>query len=182
MNIMSYAVFLKLDTDPILWSVFSVSTRTPLGSDPLNIYCFSGGQGCSIILGEPCSSWTCLKHHNHVSVFLRVETSGAAYPREPSDIWPSRFGGHHWWSTATLILCIDSHKGSNICILELKRGHILQHDRYTFAILFTYCYTDFVSSNPENLEDAQTLKRYFGSVPVLLDWRDCGHRTSWGKP
>lgn len=39
---------------------------------------------------------------------------------------------------------------------------------YTFAILFTYCYTDFVHNNPNNLEDADRLRRYFGSVPLSI--------------
>eukprot|EP00435_Cladocopium_sp_Y103_P035386 s836_g9.t1 len=39
---------------------------------------------------------------------------------------------------------------------------------YTFAILFTYCYTDFVHNNPNKLEDAERLRRYFGSVPVSV--------------
>ena len=42
-------------------------------------------------------------------------------------------------------------------------------ERYTFAILFTYCYTDFVHNNPNSLEDAERLRRYFGSVPLCLD-------------
>lgn len=46
--------------------------------------------------------------------------------------------------------------------------------RYTFAILFTYCYTDFVHNNPNNLEDADRLRRYFGSVPLCLD----NHKTT----
>jgi len=39
---------------------------------------------------------------------------------------------------------------------------------YTFAILFTYCYTDFVTNNSDNSPDAETLRRYFGSVPLSM--------------
>lgn len=45
----------------------------------------------------------------------------------------------------------------------------LDSSRYTFAILFTYCYTDFVTNNSDNSPDAETLRRYFGSVPLFLD-------------
>ena len=49
--------------------------------------------------------------------------------------------------------------------------------RYTFAILFTFCYSDFVVNNPAKLEMEkklqveEQLRKYFGSVPVHLEVR-----------